>query len=203
MAKGEAVLPRILTALSNIEAILLSEDIVEISGWFSGALIHFSLINQRSDFQEDHGRVAALTASHPEDENGGNVMQTVDIPPARNGRSTMPTHNTPPVRQDADAGQITPSQQQTEENGGNPIDDTPAQQNSDAGTNRTYTSDPAPTVADNLQTDGRFSPSLVTHPSRPSKKRQRSASRNVIDLEQSIGGTLYEISDLSNIKVWL
>ena len=40
-AKGEAVLPRILAAFNSIEAILPSEGIEEISGWFSGTLIHF------------------------------------------------------------------------------------------------------------------------------------------------------------------
>jgi hypothetical protein len=41
MSKGKATLPQILEALNNIEAIVGREGTAEVSGWFSGTLIHY------------------------------------------------------------------------------------------------------------------------------------------------------------------
>lgn len=46
VAKGKATLPRVLTALKKIEVILQSDDIEEISDWFGGELIFYSLISE-------------------------------------------------------------------------------------------------------------------------------------------------------------
>jgi hypothetical protein len=53
--------------MKNIEAILQNDGIADISGWFTGALIHCSLISERSDNREDREisvRRAAIAAAH-------------------------------------------------------------------------------------------------------------------------------------------
>lgn len=154
ISKGEATLPRIQAALKNVEAIVGREGAAEVSGWFSGTLIHYFKISESSDSQEDRETVVRSAAIEGDDTEMRPAGQgTGDSPDTnKNSEDRMTTEDehqsgqqtgvSPDMNKNSEHGKTTEDDRMMtdeEQRGGQGTDDNiPAAQSATGGKNKRF-----------------------------------------------------------------